>query len=355
MTPRGWPVAFLGLMLASPVAAAEGGAAVAGGTASPGVVELSFSGAEDRELESSLREILDRIRVPLARVDSSRPDAGTPVGSLLAKVSVELDAREVRVTVTKAATTAVVLSRTFARSAGASVLREEVALVVRSAIDAILYERSQASEPPPKPEPLPTARSASPALLALAHGSVRSFARDSTLQLGGGSGVTLRWGHGAWSPGITLSGTYYAPVVAVGEGAEVRLSSGSVRLLPSLTLFYRPAFALEAFVGGGIDVVATASKGTSPNTKASPDQTEVLPVASALFSGTIALGSRASFFLGLGADIDLLSRRYVIARGQGRDSVIDPMRVHVLGTVGFSVQLFGPTRDNPPMTKKREL
>ena len=133
-------------------------------------VLVAGGGADASSLDDTVRELLGRLTLVMESQSVARIDAddasfrSTSRPSLLARVGIDLRSRDVaQVTVVDGRTGDITLRRTLRRDGPPAVVREELAHVVQSAIDPmVLTERDRATAPPPPPPP-PPAPPAAPA------------------------------------------------------------------------------------------------------------------------------------------------------------------------------------------------
>jgi hypothetical protein len=320
------------------------------------LVDVEVLGGSDPVLLSTLREVVGRnqlvVRPAAAQGDVAR---STPDCESFARVSVELREDELQVEVIDTVDGKLSTRRTLRRDPSPSIMREEVALVVRSAIDALLERERSIPKPPrkearpaPKPptsEPPVVRRSdAEPSSWSLGAGMFgfgRTFATETEFVTGFGGLTSFSPGDGGWRPTVWLMGGYQVATTTSRDGVDVQVSAGSFRLLPTVSLYRASWLALDAGAGLGIDVLAVSMSSTVPEAHTLPDRTDVIPLGSMLLAARIPMGGGASLLLGGTGDLDFAPNRYMVARGGTAQPVLELHAFRIGGVVGISQRLGG--------------
>ena len=164
--------------------------------------------------------------------------------------------------------------RTLARGGSAAILAEEVAQVVRAALESILETAPQgpasaldevsskpAASAPVSPDDVPPAAprshvqsSARFGLDAVAFVSERAISAVAGPIFGAGAAVTASVGRAPWRPTLWLSGAYDPRVDVQNGQVNFDVSVASFRLVPGVELVQLDALQADLGVGGGIDM-----------------------------------------------------------------------------------------------------
>jgi hypothetical protein len=363
------------------------------------VVELVVLGGEDATLAPTLRELVGRVGLAVRAVSPTDEANDQPIAAdALARVSVYARGKgAVRVVIVDGPSGRIVLQRSLPREPSSGVAVEELALVVRWALDALAEGRpvpaagptagdmpgaSSASdrrvEPPAtdkpaaspaserSPSPSPNDRGAArllgeerPASLAgdqsrasplrwafdLAMlGSARSFANGVGALVGGGGSAVLELGSAAGRPAFWLSALYHIPARAVRNAVEVDATLLSLRLAPSLAVFDSRAFAFDAGLGGGVDVIHVTPTALGPSVQIVSNTAHFDPVGCVMLRGTFRVSPNTAMEVSLEGAVDLALRRYVVTVQEAHDPVLDLLPLRIAGTIGFAFQVAGMDR-----------
>jgi hypothetical protein len=336
MRRRGWWLACLAVLgLGSAQARAEDYL----------VAHLKLDGpSEERaDLEASLRELLGRLRVSVEAGD----------GPAVARIAITLGPRVCTVSILDRQGTQVV-SRQVPRLASAPVTLEAVATVVHSAVEE-LADQARAPAPvaaPPTSQPplvalvQPEASSAArPAAVELgAFITGRAFGATAPLVLGGGLGAALRLGSvGPWTPRLGLAASWSGPFEGGGGSAwmQIAVQTVSLRLLGSARLALTPTFSLEGGVGAGADlfVIEGRRTGSLPPGSFDTQRLEASPMLAAQVGVRATITRTTTLTATVGADLDLMPRRYVTLVQGVRDVLFETWSVRPAAQLGFSFDL----------------
>lgn len=344
-------------------------------------VLVAGGGGDAAPLEETVRELLSRLTLVMESqtVGHIDPDEGsfrsTARPSLLARVGVDLRAKDVAVvTVVDGRTGDVTLRRTVRRDGPPAVVREELAHVVQAAVDPMLLaerDRAAAAPPPPPPPPPPpepvAAPAPAPAPMADAppprdaaqpspESSRSPLALDLSTMAGAGSyasgaGAVARAGGGAalvWRrgvrPSIGVAAHYVFPFEAGTEVVAARVGVAALRGAAAIEVYGSSSFALDVAAGGGLDLLRVEPRSSVlPLDRLGPSTNRVDPIATAAVTGHLAIAPGTAISLMVAADVDLTSRRWVI-EGAQREEAFAPSRVRPMAMLGFTFTALGDGR-----------
>jgi hypothetical protein len=341
------------------------------------VVEVLVAGgaADDAGFDDTVRELLGRLALitdsqVASHIDAEEPSfRSTSRPSMLARVGIDLRTRDVVViTIVDGRTGDVAVRRTVRRDGSPAVVREEVAHVVQSAVDPMLVaERDRAAAPPPPPpavaalpEPPPPAAPASPpdrdtpprpavaasplALDLMTAAGGGSYAAGAGVIGRAGGGAALVWRRGI-RPAVGLVAHYVFPFDTGAPIASAHVSVVSLRVLPAIELYGSSAVALDAIVGGGVDVLRVEPRSNAlPPQRLGATLTRADPLVTAAVAGHVAITGGTALSLMLGVDVDLATRRWVVDADGERTATFAPSRVRPLAMIGFTFTAFGESR-----------
>ncbi len=358
------------------------------------VVEVLIAAGDEgaSDLDDTVRELLARLTLVMDSKVVPRLDPDDPTfrsfsrPSLLARVGIDLRARDVAsVIIADARTGEITARRSVRRDRPPAVVREEIAHVVQAAVDPILLaERDRAASalavsaaPPPIPPP-PAAAPAPPAVVspgvletpgadvapagdaAAARPTARTrspLALDVTLMagagtFGAGAGVVGRAGFGAalvWRrglrPSIGIGGHYMLPFEAGDRIAVAQVTAGALRAETAIEAYRGGSFAVDVGAGGGVDVLGVEARSdVLPADRLGRPSTRVDPVLTGTVKGHLAVGAGLTLALALALDVDLASPRWVTEREGTRADVFAPSRLRPLALLGFSFTGAGEPR-----------
>ncbi|HEY8079788.1 MAG TPA: hypothetical protein VIF62_36910 [Labilithrix sp.] len=295
-------------------------------------VEVAIAGnaQESALLEDTMRELFARRGLSVVR-------SGAPRDAVLARVVVDLAAEGgARFVVADGRNGQVVLEKTMPREAGdAAIVREEIALAVRSAVESELLHDDSAPPPPAPPPPPPIATEPPPDRVAPPPRPPSAFAIDVTTFAGAGwvadaTGPVARIGAGAaiasrrgFRPSLALTFTYAVPFETSTELISSHTNLVGIRAIPSVEVARTTWLALELGLGGGVDVLTV-----EPRSLVLPVSTlgESTTRGDAVFTGAvtarIAVASGVTLALTAASDVDPATRTYVLDDGATRNSVL---------------------------------
>ena len=331
-------------------------------------------GPEDRELMlGSVRELLDRLDIEVRVADPASPSA--PLVSdddTLALVHIDLSRpMGPSVLITRGASGGVLSNRTIS-NASPSIVREELAHIVQAAVGAAELEEQDRAAMPPTPRgdaPGESAASTPPAPAfppAPQMAPTRRIEPGPSASEGGGIGldVPLLAGVGAFGSGAGVT-THLATGFTVASRRGLRPSVGmlfeyvipfdaetalvaahttviSVRALPGVELYHGARVAMDAALGGGVDVLSVSPNSFvlpryvlgASSVRADPVLTPGVAVHVALTRGTVLTCEGM-------ADVDLVSRQYVVDDAGKDDAVLIPWRVRPTLLLGLTFDAKG--------------
>jgi hypothetical protein len=317
-------------------------------------VEVAVAGdpEEGKLLEETMRELLARLGLRVVSA-ASEPDRST----VLARVVVLQERDNVEVVVADGRDGTVVFRRSIVRDASPSITREEIAHAVRSAVESTLLADENppvASAPPPPPPPPPPSATLAPPADRDAPRAASPFAIDAATfasagPVGEGSGPVVRFGAGAaaaWRrgmrPSLGLSIEYALPFEAEAPLLASRANLVAARARPAIEVFRASWLAIDAGVGGGVDVFTIAPRSAVlPASALQPGTTRVDPVVSAAVTAKIALVSSVVLTVALATDVDPVTRRYVLEDGSAREDVLSLWHVRPALALGLGFTALG--------------
>lgn len=254
-----------------------------------------------------------------------------------------------------------VLVRKLPRNANPEVTWEEVGTIVELTLEALKegqligMSRDAAREellpkdpePAAAPTPAPVAKDEPPLPLSALPSDRPRWEADgagyySASVLGDGLGVGHALGVAAelvryrqsLGLGGLLTAEYHFPAASETALATVKTEGGAVHLLGAVASRSRRGHVLELALGAGVDVRDIAPSADATSTLRLEGRTDVVPEARALVRyrhRTKVLG----VFAGLGLDVALSDKRYVLQRGAGETVLLDPWRARPFLMVGI--------------------
>jgi hypothetical protein len=352
-------------------------------------VQVAGGGADAASLDDTVRELLGRLTLVMESQSVGRLDPddaafrSTSRPSMLARVGIDLRARDVAVVIIVDGRTGdITMRRTLRRDGPPAVVREELAHVVQAAIDPmVLAERDRVSAPPPPPppepapepaqEPAPPAPVAEPApqpadpnqrdAATSSPASHSPLALDLVTTAGAGSiapgaGVIARAGGGATlvyrrglRPSIGVDAHYVFPFDTGSDVALAHVEIASFRSQAGIEVFSSPLFAIDVGAGGGIDLLSVSPRSNIlPSDRLGRSTTRVDPIVSAAVTGYLAIGGGTALSLVLAGDVDLASPHWVIVgAGSSQTDAFAPSRIRPLAMLGFTFTAAGEARFTP--------
>jgi hypothetical protein len=319
-------------------------------------IELIISGpatdggaAEAAAMEGSVRELLGRLQVSVGAAGSS-PHA-------LARVQVDLSSPlEIVLLVSDPSTGRMLERRSVPRDASSAVIREEVAHAVQSAVAAeLLVDADRPAEAPPTEPPVEPTLAFPPHDMPARPSAARPWAALDVIALVGvgaesrGSGPVPRAGGGfalasrrGLRPTLTLAVADAASFDSRDFVVVAHASSLSTRAVGGVDVVRTPGFALGVGVGGGADVLKVEpSSPVLPASRLGPSTTRVDPIVAGVVTAHFAVSRGVAFTVTADADVDLVSRHYVVDFGDRRETLFDPWRVRPALLAGFTFTALG--------------
>jgi hypothetical protein len=366
MLARPW---FGGLVAALCMGALIGERAYAqsdAGIAKRAVIELVILGESDERqpLADTIRELLARLHVEVLVAPGILPP------SLLARVQVDLGSpHEAAIVVSSDDGKRVLERRSVPRSSSPAILREELAHVVQSAIEAQLLASADTDDGRPGPEggaptvtspvlpPPPHAPSETPApsdtpSVTAEHRGV--VAVDLTTLAGAGpfadrSGLvgriqgeaSMAWRTGP-RPSVSVTAQYLFPFDAKSPLVDSQASVASFRAIPAIEVVRTAGVALDVGVGAGVDVLTVSPSSTTlPASGVRAASHRVDTLLTLVLEMHVALTPALQFTVEAAGDLDLTLRRYVVDQGPTQDGLFVPWRVRPTLLVGFTFAALG--------------
>jgi hypothetical protein len=315
-------------------------------------VAIVGGGEEARLLEETIREIFARRGMTVV---SASADA--PPGTILARVNVDLGdgTGPSRFVVADGRSGEPVVERTVPREAGdESIVREEIALAVRSAVESELLHDDQ-PPPPEAPAPAPIAqpppdrdagekqaRQPTAYELDVATFAGAGWVAESTGPVPRiGVGVSVASRRGA-RPSIALAFQYALPFETSTALLSSHTSLVGLRVLPGLTAIKTSGFMLDVGLGGGLDVLAVEPRSAVlPPSTLGASTTRGDAVLSAAVSARVALVPSVTIALSATTDVDFATRSYVVDNGGMRSDVLDLWHLRPAILIGLGITALG--------------
>lgn len=391
-----WAALVAATLGAAPRARAEEPSRAAMRTDRRVIVFVRSSSEDSAALDTSLRELLQRIGSDLEVRRVERVDLDAQAPPTLALVWVDMSGTgDATITIADGHTRRVLVRRGVERRGSAGLMVEAVAHVVQSSVEEVVVPQAPPAPPvtpapvpapeaapPPTPGPPPAApppttassEAASPAatpssapnasaptstehdVVAPAEPPIdgwaldlggrfvgRSFGGGSNLVIGGGGTVTIDKGRENFRPALLLSGEYHVAFDVPGDLVLVHTQVLSLRLVPTLRLAGKDAWFVDCGLGGGFDTFFTSPRSNDlPATSLTGDRKDVAPVATALLAGHYAVARSADLVLALSLDGDMAPRRFVSDAAGTHQSVFAPTRFRPALAFGFTFGVVGP-------------
>lgn len=332
-------------------------------------VELAFSGPADAQ--AFLAPTIDELLGPIASVrDGGRvdvldlravvfpPEHPRPA---LARVWIERGTDRVTIFLVDAAWERILVRHVPAPEGLDEAVREQVAQIVRAAIEALLggahigMTREEAREvlhveEEPIVEPTPIAAPEVPGtsaprveptgLLATGDASlgyVGQLFADGTVRHAVALSLALRLGDGMVRPVIALGADFWPTSSTLAAGLRLDLRTFILRVEGGVDIEPIPGTVVRACAGAGLDVTAVEPRSIDESTTRIHDAYDALGPVISLRAGVVQrvwewLGVSASLVL----DFDPIDTRYVVGTPDGDVTVIDPWIVRPALWVGAS-------------------
>jgi len=329
----------------------SGGAAVPRSDARVLDVTVVGGGDDAGPLMETIRELVGRLGFQVHPHFAPVPgDAGAPADM---SVEVDLGSRYEALIAVRSGRTEI--RRTVPRDGSPAVVREVLGEAVRSTVESQLLVDEARPAPPAAPPPAyvtttPVAPAPAPetgvrapestsglALDVMTFAGVAPVSSDAPVvpRIGGGLAAASR----TWRrPSLAVTGAYQVPFDAESAEAKASVTIVSVRGVASLELWRTTAFALDAGVGGGVDVVEV---NPAQRTQISTDsRTEVDAVVTGLLTGYLSLAPGLALTLIAGVEWDVAPHEYVSNVRQQLE-VLKPWPVRPLVLAGFTFTALG--------------
>jgi hypothetical protein len=325
---------------------------------------IAATDTEATALVAAVEEVAARLglRVRVEHRDAPPADASWP-NDVIAGVWIDArapDRIDVRTTSVRAGSSARSFARSLARAGSPDVVVDEVAEVVRAALESVQASRLDAAsvDPPgaqtaPAPEPPPTA-SPLPAshegphgfgLDLLAFGSERAMSARSAPVLGAGAAFEASFGRAPWRPSVWLSAAYGSRFDTEGGAVTFDAGASSLRLMPGVGLLDLDAMQLDLDVGGGVDFFSVSPlvvRGTQATV--GPTIHYADPVVTAQLLMRLRLVSQVRLMFGFDVDDAFATATthptpVAVGRGMGSRDTFVPWTVRPAIAVGLCVPL----------------
>jgi len=324
-------------------------------TASSPVVEIYRDESAGPELEDAVARAVGRVGAAVDFVRVAR--APRLEASRFARVSVRRTATSVEVEILFARGGKT--TRSVSRAGTPTVEAEEVALVVESALESELdaIQESQRPPPPPPPPPPPVAKVEPPAkptvprapeptalaLFAGIFGGAGAFGAGEgpVARLGGELGVASS---ARFRPSLTMRVSYTLPFHAGERRAEADVSVVNLRLVPAAEWIELSRASFGLGLGLGVDLLSVSARSDVAGAKIEPVSVRVDPVLSPTVLFRLGLAKNVSLSANVALDVAFSSRSWVVDDGGTRTTVFEPMRVRPVGFLALDVAIFGDDR-----------
>lgn len=342
-------------------------------------VELSVAGDADeaRAFTDALREPLQHLGV-VVRGSSPAIEDDAGASGRPPRAHVWIDARppdRIDIVIALGSNDTPAARRSVPRGEPEPVVVEQVAYVVRETLESLLWtsqstagastspsqmEAVDAASPSPITSPvgvyedagtvgaqLPAPSPASPFgadFSGFATGRAMGSGADV---LGGGVSLDLTfWGHLPHRPRLWIGATYDTPFQGSNPDVTVRVTTWSVRALPTVAILRWGLLGLDAGIGAGIEALnAVPGPGQAvggPPVATASSSTVFDPVATGQLMVWLRPVGGASVLLGAYADYDLTPHRYtIIDRFNQSTTVIEPWALRPAVMAGFCIPLSG--------------
>ena len=328
---------------------------------------IAASTAEADAFVEALGELVRHLRLRM-RVERRQdpPNEATWPDDVVA--SVWIDARaadriDIRMT-TGGGASPRTYDRTLARGGSTALVAEEVAQVVRAALESILETAPEApalandetaphpaSSAPVSPEAVP--RAAPPARVASSGGfgldavalvSERAISAVAGPIFGAGAAITASVGRAPWRPSLWISGAYDPRVDVQNGPVNFDVIAASFRLIPGIELVELDALQVDLGVGGGVDIfqvtplVVRGSRAIFDQ----PARTADLVLASQLVM-RVRIASQLRLIFGFDLDYDGSPQSTTPAGGRalGPHDLFERWRLRPTTELGLCIPLWG--------------
>jgi hypothetical protein len=329
-------------------------------------VTIIGGGNEADPLMDTVRELCWRLNLAVSPHFIADPEqtGNAPPGSTDMSVRIDFASRYEAVITVRHDLAEV--RRTISRNASPSIVREEIADAVRSAVEAqLLWDEARPAPPPPEPivsiapppppaplpAPIPDASPPKPVdrrfaldLTTLAGGGPVASGSPFVARVGGGVVFASRLGH---RPSLTLTASYAIPFESsFGNVVTSQTDIVSIRAVPAIEIFHSSWIALGVGAGGGVDVITLQPSATQPlppplSITIKQVRPQIDPIVTALATAEVGLAPGVAFTLVVGSDFDLAARRYYVdGAGNGQDLLV-PWRVRPVAMAGFTFTAVG--------------
>lgn len=375
MSPRIFAITLLAAGLPALLARERSAAAQARPSAeqTSTLVQVYVAGSAETVARTrvSVQELVARLNLPTVVRDAAGADEALlrrERSAAMVNAYVDLRSLEApRVIVADGASGEVLERRMLPPASSTETAVEAVAHVLYMTIESVLRTRDEerrkeaprdapAETPAPEPaqtptadEPPPAPPRRSPSSSAAWGASASAFAAVTSLgpsRLLAGAGVGAEAAPRGFTvrPGVLGSFAMYAP----GEVGESRATGSvhamSARLLPFVEWAAAPRLTLHAGGGMGVDVLRFDSERPPPGAVSLGTASSTDLVVTTMAGARIALSRSLGVVAGLGIDVDVTPRRYVVEYGPVRESVFNPSQVRPHALLGLEFSVVGTPR-----------
>ncbi len=359
-----------GIVVRNALAQAQPGAADASAGIGARVVDVTIlaGGGEADPLMDTIREVFGRLGLAVNAHLVTNPENAADSGASSTGLSVRIDLASRYEATMVVRNDVVEVRRTISRNASPSIVREEIADAVRSAVEsqllpsearpappvATIESSAPVAPPPPMPPvvevPAPKAEDRWFALDLTTFAGAGSVASGSLVAAHVGGGVVLgsRRGH---RPSLAVTASYvpftasYVPFESSLGKVTAPANIVAIRAVPAIEIVHASWIAVNVGAGGGVDIIALRPSATQPppplKLKVENVRTGFDPIATALATVDVGLAPGVAFTLVVGSDFDLLRNRYVVQNLGSDQEFLNPWVVRPLALAGFTFTAVG--------------
>jgi hypothetical protein len=326
-------------------------------------VVLEAPASIDPELEESLRELLQRNHFRLVH------PAVVRASRVFALVRIELHQGDATVTITDGSGKSPAVQREVYGSESAAVFRETLAHIILGSVEPLAVSRatppSQIDEGVPHPvRESGDANSGLPApapstegkphrvsvALGYRGGPLLVSTNQGTVAFGAQGTVTLE---SALRPSLSIDASYVIPPRVTDGGLNASIGLVPLRLRAAIEAYAWPSLALETALVGGVDLVSLSPSSSDPSLQVAPETRRVQPIVGAAIAGRSHLAPTLDLVIGLGLDVDLAPRRWLVASDLTSSSFFELARVRPSASLGIMWTFSGapPQVDAPTVAR----
>jgi hypothetical protein len=298
---------------------------------------------------------------------------------VFALVRIELHQGDATVTVTDGGGKSPAVQREVYGSESAAVFRETLAHIILGSVEPLAVSRSalrsQTDEGAPNPvrntsDPVRENGASAPRDIPLPESSTEVKTRRVSLALGYRGGPMLvstsrgavAFGaqgtatlEGALRPSLSIDASYVIPPRVSEGGLNASIGLVPLRLRAAIEAYAWPSLALETAIVGGIDLVSLSPSSSDASLQVAPETRRVQPILGGAISGRTHLAPALDLVIGLGLDVDLAPRRWLVASDLTSNSFFELARVRPSASLGMMWTFGGappPTLDSSTVAQR---